>query len=53
MILNQIKTKVWIVGGGPVGMTVSLLLKKFGIESVIIEKDSGNKAKYIMHAYYM
>ena len=55
MLASQIKTNVWIVGAGPVGMATALLLRqkylllvfmliilprKFGIESIVLEKDS-------------
>jgi FAD binding domain len=32
------RTSVFIVGGGPVGLAMGLLLDRFGIDSVIIEK---------------
>ena len=32
------RTSVFIVGGGPVGLAVGLLLDRFGIEAVIVEK---------------
>ncbi|CAI2361573.1 unnamed protein product [Moneuplotes crassus] len=41
MLANNIKTRACIVGAGPVGMSVSLLLKKFGIDSVVLERAPG------------
>ncbi|PWK18776.1 p-hydroxybenzoate 3-monooxygenase [Arcicella aurantiaca] len=38
--MNQIKTKVGIIGAGPSGLTLALSLHKNGIESVIIENRS-------------
>lgn len=38
--MNQIKTKVGIIGAGPSGLTLALSLHKEGIESVIIENRS-------------
>ena len=34
-------TPVLIVGGGPTGLTLSALLSRFGIESVLVEEDPG------------
>ena len=31
------RTSVFIVGGGPVGLAMGLLLDRFGIDAVIIE----------------
>ena len=36
----KIKTQVGIIGGGPAGMFLAHWLKKFGIESVILERKS-------------
>lgn len=38
-MLNQINTRVAIVGGGPAGCTASMVLSKNNIEHVLIEKD--------------
>lgn len=38
MLANNIKTSVCIVGAGPVGMSMVMLLKKFGIDSVLLER---------------
>lgn len=38
MLAKQFKTTACIVGAGPVGMSMALLLKKFGIDSVILER---------------
>src|ERR1043165_4199032 len=32
------RTSVFIVGGGPVGLAMGLLLDRFGIDAVIVEK---------------
>ena len=37
---KAIYTPVLIVGGGPVGLTLSLLLSKYGIRSRVLEKDT-------------
>lgn len=37
---KAIYTPVLIVGGGPVGLTLSLLLSKYGIASRVLEKDT-------------
>ncbi len=34
------KTKVLIIGGGPAGLLLSLLLNKYGIDNVVLEKKS-------------
>ena len=34
------KTKVLIIGGGPSGLLLSLLLNKYGIDNVVLEKKS-------------
>ena len=34
----QRRTSVFIVGGGPVGLAMGLLLDRFGIDAVIVEK---------------
>lgn len=38
---NALDVPVLIVGGGPVGLTASLLLSRFGIESLLVERHSG------------
>ncbi len=38
--MNQIKTKVGIIGAGPAGLTLALMLQKDGIKSIIIENRS-------------
>jgi 3-(3-hydroxy-phenyl)propionate hydroxylase len=35
------KTRVLIVGGGPIGMTLAALLAKQGVKALVIEADSG------------
>ncbi len=35
------KTPVLIVGGGPVGLTASILLSRYGIESLLVERHPG------------
>ncbi|HEX7922529.1 MAG TPA: FAD-dependent monooxygenase, partial [Bradyrhizobium sp.] len=32
------QTSVFIAGGGPVGLAMSLLLDRFGIDCVVVEK---------------
>src|SRR4051812_8152682 len=34
------QTSVFIAGGGPVGLAMSLLLDRFGIDCVVVEKSS-------------
>lgn len=36
--VNQIKTEVLIIGGGPTGMIASIALSKLGISNILIEK---------------
>lgn len=38
MLSKNIKTSVCVVGAGPVGMSMVMLLKKFGIDSVVLDK---------------
>ncbi len=37
----MIETPVLIVGGGPVGLTASLLLSRLGIKSLLVERHPG------------
>jgi len=39
------RTKVGIIGAGPAGLTLSLLLHRLGIESILIENRS---RQYVM-----
>ena len=41
MLANHLKTKVCVVGAGPVGMSMVMLLRKFGIDSVVLERAPG------------
>src|SRR5882724_9835456 len=36
--MDSIETPVLIVGGGPAGLTASLLLSRHGVESLLIDK---------------
>lgn len=38
---QELSTSVAIVGGGPTGVTLSLLLSSFGVDNIVIEKRSG------------
>ena len=38
--MNNIKTQVGIIGAGPAGLTLALMLQKQGIESIILENRS-------------
>ncbi len=39
--MQNIETSVVIVGGGPVGLTLSALLSRYGIEHCVVEADAG------------
>ena len=35
------KVPVWIIGGGPVGLSLSLLLSRLGVPSLLVKKRPG------------
>ena len=37
---NPAKTAVFIVGGGPVGLSMAILMNRFGIDCVLVERAS-------------
>ena len=39
--MNPVETEVLIVGGGPVGMMMALLLAKGGVRSIVVERRDG------------
>jgi putative polyketide hydroxylase len=39
--MHMIEVPVLIVGGGPVGLTTSILLSRFGVRSLLVERHSG------------
>ncbi|CAI7677577.1 unnamed protein product [Penicillium discolor] len=49
-IEESIETSVLIIGGGPVGLTSALLLAKYGIPSIIVEKYLGRLGQPKAHA---
>ncbi|KAJ5783017.1 FAD-binding monooxygenase [Penicillium paradoxum] len=49
-IEESLETPVLIIGGGPVGLTTALLLARYGIQSVVVERYPGRLGQPKAHA---